>query len=248
VDRVIAFVEKNASAGRPFLAVVWFHAPHEPVVAGPDYRGLYDGRMNDEDAAYAGVITAMDEQMGRLRGELRRLGIEDHTLVLFTSDNGSSRRTPGPFRGGKGSLSEGGIRVPALLVWPEKIRGPRSTESVAHTDDLFPTVLDAAGIGVDATVRPIDGVSLMPLIEGRSAERSKPMAFEFRTQRAYIDPPYKILSIDDGRNFALYNLARDPREEIDLAGSEPERLASMIAALESHRASWARSREGDDFR
>ena len=235
-------------AGRPFLAVVWFHAPHEPVVAGPDYRKLYDEEMNDEEAAYAGVITAMDEQMGRLRDELRRLGIEHNTLVLFTSDNGSRRPTPGPFRGGKGSLTEGGIRVPALLFWPEKIRGPRATEVAAHTDDLFPTVLDAAGIAIDETVRPIDGVSLMPLIEGRSSERSRPMAFEFRTQLAYIDPPYKILSVDGGKNFALYNLAEDPREELDLAGNESERLAGMITALESHRASWARSRKESDLR
>ena len=87
MDRVIPFIRRNAEKKQPFLACVWFHTPHEPVVAGPEYRKLYP-KNGTAKQNYFGAITAMDEQIGRLRGELRRLNIADNTILFFTSDNG----------------------------------------------------------------------------------------------------------------------------------------------------------------
>jgi len=122
MDRVIPFVRRAATAHQPFFAAVWFHAPHRPLVACEPYRALYAGK---EYADYYGAITAMDEQIGRLRDELRSLGIENDTMLWFLSDNGPEIGDPGsagPFRGGKNSLYEGGVRVPALLVWPRRFK------------------------------------------------------------------------------------------------------------------------------
>ena len=92
MDRAIPFIRKAAAAKTPFLAVIWFHAPHEPVVAGPEYLKMYPG-LSEGEQHYYGCITALDEQVGRLRKELRDLGVADNTLVWFTSDNGPEGNT-----------------------------------------------------------------------------------------------------------------------------------------------------------
>ena len=130
MDRALPFVKGAVDSSRPFLAVIWFHTPHLPVVAGAEYRDLYRQRSLQEQL-YFGSISAMDEQVGRLRDALRRWGAAENTMLWFTSDNGPENRTPGspgPFRDRKRSLYEGGIRVPGLLEWPARIPAGRATE------------------------------------------------------------------------------------------------------------------------
>jgi arylsulfatase A-like enzyme len=243
VDRVVRFIERSAAQDRPFLAVVWFHTPHPPVVAGPEYRKRFED-LGEEMANYAGAITAMDEQIGRLRATLDELGIADDTMLWFTSDNGPQIGSAGPYRGGKGDLLEGGIRVPGLLVWPERIDRPRAVRMDCLTDDMYPTILDAAGIVVEAQP-PLDGISLLPMIEGGMERRPKAMAFELGKQLAYIERPYKIYSRDRGDTFALYDIDEDIREEKDLSGSEPEILRVMEEDLAKWRSSWAPTTSAD---
>jgi arylsulfatase A-like enzyme len=179
MDRALPFIEKAADTKTPFLAVIWFHAPHMPVVSAPPYTDGYD-----EQKDYYGCITAMDEQMGRLRAQLKRLGIKDNTMLWFCSDNGPG---PKPDRAGrtnglrarKRSLYEGGVRVPGLLVWPKQVEQPRVVSMPCSTSDYFPTVLDALGYSLPETkTRPYDGISLLPLIQGEMTERPRPLAFE----------------------------------------------------------------------
>ena len=92
MDRVIPFIRENVRQGEPFAAVVWFHTPHDPVVAGPEYLSLYESLARKEQRHFYGAITAMDEQIGRLRAELKDLGVEENTILLFTSDNGPADR------------------------------------------------------------------------------------------------------------------------------------------------------------
>jgi len=140
MDRVVPFLRRADREERPFFAVVWFHAPHEPVVAGPEYRALYDDRPEVEQHYY-GTLTAMDEQIGRLRSELRRIGVAEDTMLWFCSDNGPAgnratdraQGSAGPFRNRKGSLYEGGILVPGLLEWPGVIDGGRAFWAVLRT-------------------------------------------------------------------------------------------------------------------
>ena len=128
MDRVIPFVEDAVKKDQPFLAVVWFHTPHLPVIAGERYKEQYKDLSEDQQHFY-GALTAMDEQVGRLRKTLRELGVADHTVLFFTSDNGPegtavTGRTQGitkGLRGRKRSLYEGGIRVPGIMEWPGKV-------------------------------------------------------------------------------------------------------------------------------
>lgn len=154
MDRTLDFIRKSSTEKTPFLAVIWFHAPHAPVVAGPEFRKLYADRDPGEQNFF-GAVTALDLQVGRLRKELRELAVADNTLLWFASDNGpegdtgdkgSARGSAGPYRGRKRSFWEGGIRVPALLEWPSRIK-PGSTTSVPCSAlDYYPTTLDVLGL------------------------------------------------------------------------------------------------------
>lgn len=264
MDRALPFVEKAAGKGQPFFAVIWFHTPHLPVVAGPEYTALY---ADHEDYArhYYGSITAMDEQIGRLRRTLRQLRVAENTLIFFCSDNGpegQAGRAPGsagPFRGRKRSLYEGGIRVPALLEWPENVAAGQSTDFPACTSDYLPTVLDILRLDPAGRIEPIDGISLFPLIEGLSTTRSRPIGFESRGQVALIGDRYKLIHVPEASRrtddtptemlpFELYDLVADPAESRDLAEEHPGTVRKMAAALAQWRRSCDASREGTDYK
>lgn len=177
------FIRSCAKDKQPFLAVVWFGSPHNPHVALDKDRALYA----DQPKAlqhYYGEITAMDRSIGMLRDELKRLEIADNTLFWYTSDNGPqgprNRNRPGSsggLRDRKGTLWEGGIRVPTIIEWPARIAQHRVTSVAANTVDIYPTLLDIVGVDVANQPKPLDGISILPLIDGESAERSQPMGF-----------------------------------------------------------------------
>ncbi len=255
MDRALPFMRRAVAAGRPFLAVIWFHAPHAPVVAGPRYRQMYSQHSEGEQHYY-GCITAMDEQIGRLRAELRRLNIADNTMLWFCSDNGPEgkdgkqgryRGSAGPFRGRKRDLLEGGIRVPAVLEWPARVAGGQATDVPCCTADYYPTVLDILGLQAPGQPEPVDGISLRPLIEGTMKERSTPIAFESGAQIALMDDRYKLYSRNRGRSYALYDLIADPGETKDLAAEHPEIAAAMKEKLDDWRESCQRSLAGNDY-
>jgi arylsulfatase A-like enzyme len=244
MDRVIPFIQDAREQESPFFSLIWFHTPHAPVVAGPKYRKLYVG-LSEGEQHYYGCLTAMDEQIGRLRQELRRLGVDRDTMLWFCSDNGPegssvkdrNRGSTGKLRGRKRSLFEGGVRVPGLLVWPAKIREPRRVTMPCCTSDYFPTVLDLLGMAVDRSADPMDGVSLLSLIEGAMQERPKPIGFESGKQIALIDNRYKIISLDGGEKYQLFDLIVDQAEEKDLAAVHPTILSDMKKTVEAWRAS-----------
>lgn len=176
VDYALKFMKQSAAKKKPFLAVIWFGNPHTPHVALPEFKKPFAAqkvRMQN----YAGEIAGIDAAMGHLRRELRALGVAGNTLLWYTSDNGS--RPPGStggLRGMKGSLYEGGIRVPTIIEWPVKITSSRTTSLPSGTIDIYPTVLDIVGVKTAHQPR-LDGISLRPLIEGNMKTRSKPMGF-----------------------------------------------------------------------
>lgn len=247
MDRVLPFIRQAANNGTPFLAVIWFHAPHLPVVSAPPYTEGYEEHKN-----YYGCLTAMDEQMGRLRAELRNLEIEGNTMLWFCSDNGpeGKEKAPGKTNGLKGrkrSLYEGGVRVPGLLVWPDRIKDHRIVAMPCSTSDYFPTVLDVLGYQLpEARTRPYDGVSLLPLIEGRMKERPRPIAFESRGQVSLIGNRYKFYS-RDGKSYELYNLMDDPGEATNIVHRHPDILIEMKQTLDVWRQSCSNSLGGKDY-
>ena len=252
MDRAIPFIENASRSKKPFLAVIWFHTPHLPVLAGDEHRKLYKDQPESEQHYY-GAITAMDEQVGRLRKELKTLGIADDTLLWFCSDNGpegKSGKAPGSaghLRGRKRSLFEGGVRVPGLLVWPAKVKKPRTVDMPCSTLDYFPTVMDVVGIKTLSQPEPIDGVNLLPLIEGGMKQRPMPIGFESAGQVALIDNRYKIYSANKGKTFSLFDVIEDPAETTDLAAARPEILNTMKQTLLKWRASCKDSLDGKDY-
>jgi arylsulfatase A-like enzyme len=254
MDRAIPFIETAARKKQPFLAVIWFHTPHLPVVAGPRYLAMYADQP-EEARHYLGCITAMDEQLGRLRKKLRELGVAPNTMLWFSSDNGpeGKRRSPrrfgsaGPFRGRKRSLYEGGVRVPGLLEWPAKIKQARVVQVPSCTSDYVPTIMDALGLRTKSQPEPFDGVSLMPLIEGRMKTRPRPIGFQSGKQVSLSDNRYKIYSANGGTDFELYDLIADPGEKTNLAAAEPNALARLKNALAAWRNSCRLSLEGADY-
>ncbi|MHC4176535.1 MAG: sulfatase family protein [Planctomycetota bacterium] len=262
MDRVVPFIRGAVKQDRPFLAVVWFHTPHLPCVAGPKYRKMYEG-VPGANPAYHGCVTAMDEQVGRLRAELRRLGVQRNTMLWFCSDNGpegAAGKAPGsagPLRGRKRSLFEGGVRVPGILVWPAKIRAPRVVDVPCSTSDYFPTILDVLGLKLEGQPEPIDGVSLLPLIEGKMTRRPRPIGFQSGRQVSLIDNRYKLIKSGGGRKkrkgppatdgFMLFDLVDDPGETKDLAAERPEIVEAMKKTLTKWQASCRASAAGKDY-
>ncbi len=250
MDNAIGFMQDAVKQQAPFLAVVWFHTPHKPIVAGPKHKAMY-ANLSEDKQAYYGCITAMDEQVGRLRKELRDLGVADNTLLWFTSDNGPENKTPGTtggFRARKRSLYEGGVRVPGLLEWPGQIKAHRTTQVPCVTSDYFPTVMEVLGYTPTKAVEPVDGVSLVPLINGKMDQRPVPIGFQSQKQRSLTDNRYKLYSANNGKSYELYDLIDDPYEKNDIAAAHSAIVASMKKTLEEWIKSCHRSNAGNDYK
>lgn len=189
VDAAIPFMEQAAQKGQPFAAVIWFGNPHTPHEGVPELKQLYSS-LGEKEQNYYAEITGIDRAMGRLREELSRIGVRENTFLLFTSDNGPQGSTVGSsggLKGVKGSLWEGGTRVPAIVEWPAKVKSPRVVDVPGNTSDIFPTVLELAGIPVPDD-RPLDGISLANVIAGDQVKRGKPMAFWVYTAKGIRTP------------------------------------------------------------
>jgi len=254
MDQAAEFIRDMAEADRPFLTVIWFHTPHKPVVAGPEYRAMYSDH-SEQKQQYYGCVTAMDEQVGRLRRELSELGIAENTMLWFCSDNGPENGTAGvtgpdgtnKFRARKRSLYEGGVRVPGLLVWPAQVKTPHVVTMPCSTSDYFPTVMEALGFAREGSPEPVDGISLVPLIKGAMTERPVPIGFQTpdSQQRALIDNQYKLYRTGT-KSYELYDLLSDPYETSDRASKHPQIVVRMQEALELWIDSCARSHAKND--
>lgn len=231
MDRAIPFIRNAVKKERPFLAVIWFHTPHSPVVAGPKHRAMYKD-LSIEKQHYYGCVTAMDEQVGRLRDELKKLNVADDTMVWYCSDNGPARQgsprqlgTAKNLSGYKLSLREGGIRVPGLLVWPDRFPQPKTVDTPCVTTDYFPTILAALNIPLPED-RPYDGRNILPLIENAGAERSDAIGFIHNRSKAWTGHRYKLFTAN-GKSFQLYDIIADPGEKKDVSAQFPEVKARM---------------------
>jgi len=251
MDRALEFIQESTEEGRPFFAVVWFHAPHKPVVAGPEHLARHPDRKGSAQH-YRGCLSAMDDQVGRLRAALRECGVADETMVWFTSDNGpeGSNNTLGTTRGLRGrkrSLFEGGVRVPGILEWPDRVTAGETTSVPSVTSDYLPTVLSLLGLEV-RDERPIDGVDLSPLLGGERVPRSQAIGFHSGGRQAWIDGHYKIVRNNKGKPFGLFELSVDPEEAVDLSGEDSARAEEMMSALARWRSSCESSAAGEDYR
>ena len=251
IEEALRFMGRHAGEGRPFFAVIWYGTPHSPWIASEEDRAPFT-HLDDNSQQHYGELVAMDRSIGTLRAGLRELQVERNTLVWFTSDNGGLSRidpgTVGPLRGFKGSLYEGGLRVPAIIEWPEGIPEPRVTAFAAATMDIFPTVAEVAGLAEHAMLQPQDGISLAPLLESALERRDQPIGFRHSDRIAMIDNNLKIVAAEAGnRQYELFDLAADPGETNDLWEQLPDEADRLRRALEAWNESVEASANGKDY-
>jgi len=262
MDRAIPFIKKAVESDKPFFTVIWFHAPHEDVMAGPEYLKMYS-EYPDNAQHYYGCITELDEQVGRLRQELKDLGVAENTMLWFTSDNGPEGKKEGEgrrygvtdgLRGRKRALFEGGVRVPSLVEWPGHVKPDSTNNTLMSTLDYFPTIQKLTGYTMPDN-RPIDGVSLIDIIEGKSDKRSKPIPFRSQgesfgsTQATVIDGNFKLCTnlSKDGKEEMLFDLSKDRSEENNIIGQYPEKESEMRKFIASFLESAKKSQSGGDY-
>lgn len=263
-NEALKFIRKQASAGKSFLTVVWFGNPHTPHEALPADKALY-ANLSEQDQNYYGELTGIDRNVGKLRAALRELKVADNTLLWYCSDNGgvAGPKSTGYLRGSKGTLWDGGLRVPAIVEWPARIPKPFVSDVLCSTLDIYPTVLAATGAKAEKQIQPLDGISILPMFDGQMAARNKAIPFVARlgqenSHAALIDWPYKLhLDADRARArragdqtaapVMLFDLSKDPKETTDLAAKQPDRVAKMTAELVAWKASALKSLAGADY-
>ena len=233
-DEAVKVVAANKT--RPFFMYLAYNAPHTPLQATrEDYDALSfipDHTMR----VYASMIRSLDRNIGRVLQSLKDQGVDDNTLVIFTSDNGGAHYIGvdginSPYRGWKATFFEGGIHVPFFMRWPAGIpKGTQLSAPVSHFD-IFATAAGAAGQKMPSD-RIIDGVNLLPFIQGKATGRPHDTLFwRTDTYRVVRSGDWKLQVTERPKKDWLYNLAVDPTEQHNLADAEPARLATMKAQL-----------------
>jgi arylsulfatase A-like enzyme len=247
VAESLEFMAQQRKQG-PFLAVIWYGSPHSPMRAlDDDAKNLPKGTLGN----HLGELVAIDRSIGTLRQGLRKLEIERDTLVWYCSDNGGLKTDPhacGNLRGHKGSVFEGGIRVPSIVEWPDHIQ-PTVTDFPASTMDIMPTIVDLLDLPDDTQLAVRDGESLVPLFQGDPPMRQRPIPFYYQNAAALVDGDYKLLStnIRKDNEWTLYNLKDDVGETNDLTNQLPERFQQMKSRAIAGIASMEASATGSDY-
>jgi len=222
---------------------MWTHEPHYPIKSAAEYKSLYSDLTDPVQVEHHANVTQLDAAVGKMLAGLDELKLADDTFVIFTSDNGPEgdgvstpgRGSTGGLRGRKRSIYEGGIRVPGIVRWPGKTKPGSTSSSVVIGSDIFSTVCQIAGVA-EPNDRVIDGGSIVPVLNGGSVTRARPLYW-----RCFIAPEkvktamrigdWKIVADEPLSYFELYNLAKDPKETYDLAQKEPAKLAEMQQEL-----------------
>jgi uncharacterized sulfatase len=238
-EEAVRFIEQ--SAGRPFFLYLAHAMPHQPLGVSPAFEGS-SGR-----GEYGDVVREIDASVGEILRALERLGIDERTLVAFTSDNGPWRRgSAGPLRGGKGTSWEGGVRVPFVARWPGQIPPGSVSSEITSAMDLLPTLALLAGASAPAD-RVIDGRDIRGvLLAGAPSPHETIHHYLGRRLAAvrsgrfklHVSQPELHLRGDAARlpSPLLYDLAEDPGEEHDLAPERPEVVERLLAVAERSRA------------
>ncbi len=243
LERCISFIRENRDG--PFFLYFAHMYVHLPIYV--QERFLRESR----NGPYGGAVAAIDWATGVIMAELRRLGIDENTIVLFTSDNGS-RADFGPsnghLRGRKGTTWEGGQRVPLVVRWPARVPAGRVEEGIAASIDLLPTIASLAG-AAPPVQRRIDGIDLAPLLTGETAESPRDHFFYYHRNalEAVRSGDWKLhLRKDADETAELYNLRDDPGESQNRFDAEPARVAAIMDLVKEARTDLGDSATGDE--
>jgi arylsulfatase A-like enzyme len=252
-ERAVQFIERHRE--RPFFLYVAHAMPHVPLFVSDRFKGKTAGGL------YGDVIAEIDWSVGQVLDALTRTGLDDNTLVIFTSDNGpwlsygSHAGSQGPFREGKGTAFEGGVRVPFVARWPGRIPAGSVNDLPAMNIDLLPTLATLAAAALPR--HPIDGRDIWPLLSGQPGAASPHDALyfywgsELHAVRAgrwklHLQHPYQALGTAGADGLpgkyvarqieqSLFDLSRDPAESVDVAAQHPDVVKSLMVHVERAR-------------
>ncbi|WP_297086526.1 sulfatase-like hydrolase/transferase [uncultured Draconibacterium sp.] len=232
----VNYIDSYAKNDKPFFMYLAYNAPHAPIQATREYLDMMEHAEFGDRAAYGAMVAGMDVGIGKVIEKLKETGEYENTLIFFYSDNGGhgmgSRSLP--FRGNKGKLFEGGIRVPFLACWPKGINGGNRYLNSISALDIYPTILAATGI--EYPEKKLDGVNLLPFVNGENKGKPHDVIFwRYSDGAGYAvqKGDYKIVNSAFKKNrIYLFNLKEDPYEMNDLAEQMPEKLAELQADYE----------------
>jgi len=253
-DHALRIIEKQRE--QPFFLSLWFHTVHTPIEGKPElverFKNKKPGKHHNHPG-YAAMVASMDENVGRVLRKLDELGLADNTAVILTSDNGgvdfptakSGNRPPTrnfPYRSGKGTLYEGGLRVPLIIRWPGRTRPGSECAEQVTSQDFFPTLADALG-QTDAPRH--DGVSLLPLLRDPQAKLGRKALYwhyphyypRMTPGSAVREGDWKLIHYYEGDRVELFNFHNDPGETKNLASVQPARAQALRSRLDAWRES-----------
>ncbi len=265
-DEAVKLIEAH-DAAKPLFLYTAFLAPHAPYQAPQEYIDRYKDTIADpQRRIYAGMITAMDDQVGRIMAALEKKGLRDNTLIVFSSDNGgptsalfaTGARSPeeraesggvalgqkpppsnAPFRGGKGSLYEGGVRTVSFMNWPGHLQ-PGVVNEPIHTVDMFPTLVKLAGGSLEGG-KPLDGKDVWPVVSQGQPSPHEDILINVEAFRGAVRKGnWKLVKVAllPGKT-ELFDLAADPGEQVNVAGQHPE----VVQDLEARLLNYAREQQ-----
>ncbi len=253
-DRGIDFARRNSS--RPFFLYLAYVATHFHFAAPEDEIALHKGKFVEVDAevplkaTYAAMVTRLDRNLGRLLESIRQLDLARDTLIVFTSDHGATFESGNggasaaldsnrPFRGQKRTLWEGGVRVPSLVWWPGHVPAGTSGSEIVQLIDLLPTIVAAAGGGVEPAWR-VDGINLLDVWTGKAAAPDRTIYWEWQSERgdqiAAMRGNFKLVATGGGKS-ELYDVVGDPAERRDISAEHPE----LTSELRDELAAWLKT-------
>lgn len=259
-DEAIKVIDHATQVQQPFFLYLAHHAPHTPIEAKEEDVKYFESRrkpeLHHQHPVYAAMVRSLDQSVGRVLDRLRELNIDQHTIVIFTSDNGGYIGTSNyagqpkvitsnwPLRSGKSSLYEGGLRVPLIVHWPGLTGQDQVNQQPVVLTDLFPTLLNLVMPAQEAQAAAVDGVDLSETL--RNAAKQPRDEIYFHYPHYYHAPAttpcgalrsenWKLIEwFEDGR-VELYDLATDEREERDTSRDQPERVAKLKDKLAAWR-------------
>lgn len=240
----VNFINQQANNTNPFFLYLAYTAPHTPIQPKQEWVSMIQKRqpgISEKRAKLLGLIEHMDDGIGKVITSLKKSGKYENTLIIFLSDNGGKLddlANNGDIRGGKGSMYEGGLRIPAIFVWPETIKAGSSNNDRAVTMDIFPTI---SQIIRSETNNQLDGISLLDILKNNiNSLPERPLFFSRRegntefgghTIQSVIFRNWKLLQNNPFKPYELYNLTADPKEQNNLILSEPEQFKKLQEML-----------------
>lgn len=234
----VTFVKKAASDNKPFFLYLAYNAPHTPLQAKAEDMDVFPNIKDEKRKTYAGMVYAVDRGVGRIVETLKQLGQLDNTLIVFTSDNGGKLSQGGnnyPLKEGKGSVYEGGSRVPMLFSWPKKLPQNKRFEHPVLAFDFYPSFAAVAGAKIPVN-KVLDGKNIFPYLAANSNPRENELFYVLRHRDGFSDAAvrkdqWKAVKVSE-KQWKLFDIDQDVSESKDVSASNKRVLADMVHGME----------------